>query len=121
MFEAHIMYYSYNNTQGDEFAVGYLNNKEDWIERINRWQSNDGFTTRFTAEQFEELEIDDLRGCELAEVEPNENGGHIVRWSDGKADYSLNLDKKGEVSFIGEDEKPTSVPRWIKRLAKALK
>lgn len=121
MFEAHIKYFSYNNTQGDEFAVGYLDNKEDWIERINRWQSNDGFETRFTAEQFDELEQDDLRGLELAEVEPDEKGGHIVRWADGDKDFSLSINKKRETSWIENNTKNTTVPRWVSRLIKNLK
>jgi hypothetical protein len=120
-FDAHIQYFSYNNVQGDDFAVGYLDNKDGWVERINRWQANDGFDTRFTIQEWDELEQDDFRGLELAEVEPDENGGFNVAWTDGKADYSLNIDSKSEISFIGENEKPASVPRWFKKLAKTIK
>ena len=69
MFDAHILYYAYNNIDGDDFGVGYLNNKEQWVDRINSWNENDGNETRYTVEDWDELDCQlDFRGIELAEV-----------------------------------------------------
>ena len=120
-FDAQIKYFSYTNEQGDDFAVGYLDNKEGWIERINRWQANDGFAHRFTTEDFEELESDDLRGAVLAVVEPVD-AGWFVTWVDDKENEQMvEISHKYEISWKINNNKSDAIPQWLKRLKNTIR
>lgn len=119
-FDAHIKYFSYNNVEGDDFAVGYLSTKQEWIDRINQWQSNDGFATRFTVEDFEELEIDDLRGVMLAVVEPI-GDDHLVSWFDNEDESSIIITAKNEFVWEQNQRNSTAIPQWLKRLKNTIR
>lgn len=121
MFDAHILFYCYDNEQGDEFAVGTIGNKEDWCYRMNTWNRNDGVNHKYTVEEWDELEINsDLRGSVLAEVIPEDNE-YVVNWvgEDNENSVRIKADKTivWETNNTGKD----SIPRWVNSLKKRLK
>jgi len=120
MFDANILYYAYDNLDGDDFGVGYLSNKEAWIERVNSWGRNNGTRSDFTIDDFEELDATDLQGVLLAEVEPIDSD-HLVTWVVGEDEFSVQIDKKGDIIWKNNSTKTTSVPRWLSRLKRTLK
>ena len=121
MFDAHILYYAYNNIDGDDFGVGYLNNKEQWVDRVNSWNENDGNKTRYTIEDWDDLDCQlDFRGIELAEVEPN-GDNYLVTWFDKDNENCLEIDPKGEIVWQNNSTKSLSIPRWVKRLKNTMK
>lgn len=121
MFDAHIQYYAYNNKESDDFGVGYIGNKEEWIGRINRWNKNDKLATRVTAEDWDDLDCStDLRGIQLAEVEPVDDS-YKVSWDDGDNENSMIIDKNGAISWDNNPQNISSVPRWVTRLKNQLR
>lgn len=119
-FDANILYYAYHNEDGDDFGVGYLSNKKQWIERVNSWQENDGFETRFAVEDFEELEHDDLRGISLAVVEPM-GKEYLITWVVGDDENCLRISEDWDISWHNNAQKLKSIPQWSKRLKNLLK
>lgn len=116
MFDAHIRYYAYDNLEGDEFGVGYLGNKEWWIDIINRWNKNEGDKNVFTIEDWDELDVThDFRGIQIAEVVPD-GDDLIVTYSKNDVDDSVRINKKHEVSWEENNTGSTIIPRWISRL-----
>lgn len=120
MFDAHLQYFAYNNLDGDDFGVGYIGNKEDWIRRVNSWQANDGFDTRFTQEDFDDLDVYDLRGILLAEVEPVDTGW-FVTWATEKGDNVAEISKDYQISWKINNLKSDTIPHWLKRLKNTLR
>lgn len=121
VFEAHILYYAYDNVDGDDFGVGYIGNLEDWVERVNRWGRQDGTRHDFTVESWDEVTTDNLRGCLLAEAEPD-GEDYIV--SINEAVYRIKSDNTVENTpqlFDTKTGKPVPVPRWVTRLKNAIK
>lgn len=120
MFETNILYYAYDNEDGDDFGVGYLDNKEAWVSRVNSWGRQDGARHDFTAESWDKVHQTNLRGCELAKVTPD-NDGYLVTWADGDSENSMRINKKSEVSWVTNPKKVASVPRWVTRLKSAIR
>lgn len=114
-FDANYKYYAYDNYEGDDFGVGYLSTKAEWIDRINTWQANDGFDHRFTVEDFEELELDDLRGILLADVEPIDKD-YLVTWAVYDDEFSILITAKNEFIWQQNPKKSDAIPQWLKRL-----
>lgn len=122
MFDAHILFYAYNNLEDDDFGVGYLGNKQEWVERINRWNRNDNIDTEYTIEEWDELDCEsDFRGCQLAEIEPDENGGYIVTYVDKNDEIVLHFDKSWKIVEDSLTQKVPSVPKWTARLKNTMK
>lgn len=119
-FDKHIQYYAYTNYEGDDFGVGYLDTKEGWIDRVNRWQANDGFDHRFIVEDFEELELVDLRGIMLAEVEPIDKD-YLVTWADYDDELCIRITSKSEFIWEKNPKNSTSIPQWLKRLKNTIR
>lgn len=113
-------YYAYDNIEGDDFGVGYAGNKEDWIRRINQWNRNEKVNQVRTVDEWEELTIKDFRGMQIAEV-VSENGDRIVTWAKDNKESSVKINKKDEVSWLENNTRSTSVPRWMNRLKKTVK
>lgn len=121
-FDAHIQYFAYNNLEGDDFAVGYLSTKEDWIERVNAWNRNDGAENRYSAEDWEELDQEqDLRGVCLAEVEPVDAGWFVTWVNDNGDENVVEITHKYEVSWKINPNKSDSIPQWLKRLKNTIR
>lgn len=121
MFEAHIKYYAYNNIEGDDFGVGRLGNKEFWVRQMNAWNESDGRKDRFLVENWDEFDVDqDMRGCQLAEVAPDD-GDNLVTWSDKNKDNTVRISKKGEITWEENQSKLVTVPRWVNRLKTTLR
>tara|TARA_B100001250_G_C19462466_1_gene640838 strand:+ start:88 stop:477 length:390 start_codon:yes stop_codon:yes gene_type:complete len=121
MFEAHIQYYAYNNIDDDDFGVGYLGNKQDWVERINRWNWNDGFDERFTVEDWDDLDCQhDFRGCELAEIEPDSDA-MLVTWQKSNHSFVIKIEKNGDMKWLENPRSLTTFPRWINRMKTMLR
>jgi len=120
MFVSHIQYYAYDNTEGDEFGVGYLGSKEYWIQLINHWNRNDGIKTRYTAEQWEDVLPDHYRGCVLAEVEPSSED-YLVTWTNKGKDYVVRIGSNNKLTWDSNETKLPSIPRWINRLKNQLR
>jgi hypothetical protein len=120
-FDNHILYYSYGNVQGDDFCIGLFGNKEFWSDIVNRWNRNDGIKTKFTAEDFEDFTCEDeLRGCQLAELEP-EDKDYLVRWFEKDEENVMRISPKTGITWEENPQEKTSVPRWITRLKTAMK
>lgn len=119
MFDANIQLYAYNNTEGDDFGVGYLGNKEFWVGLVNRWNKEDGKKARYTAETFDSIDADDFRGCVLAEVEPDHEG-YVVTWYSGDTEYIIDI-KGSEFVWEQNDSGSVSVPQWVRRLKNQLR
>jgi len=121
MFDAHIQYYSYNNLQGDDFGVGYLGNKEFWVHLMNGWNRNDDRKDRYHVADWDEFDCElDLRGCILAEVEP-EDQEYLVTWLDNLGEYAVRIKQDGKLVWENEPEKVSSIPRWVNRLKNQLR
>lgn len=133
MFDAHILYYAYNNTEGDEFGVGYLGNKEFWVHLINGWNRNDNNKHRVKVEDWDELEpLSDLRGCELAEVEPDDDG-YLITWianpqspAPNMVEEQIRVNSDWSMEWVHglksvETGKAPSIPRWANRLKNQLR
>lgn len=118
-FDAHIRYYAYNNVDGDEFGVGMIGSKADWVERVNRWAQEDGKQGDFTVEDFEDLELSDLRGIQLSEIEPIDKD-FLATWVVGDDEFSVRITQKSEFLWQQNPKKLASVPRWLKRLKTTL-
>lgn len=119
MFDAHIQYFCYNNLEGDDFEVGHLGNKESWVHLMNTWNRNDNIKTRYTVEEWDELTSDDLRGCVLAEVVPDDQD-FVVTWYDELTESSAIIKRDGKIIRENSDLQTTSVPHWLSRLKKQL-
>jgi hypothetical protein len=120
MFDSNILYYSYNNVEGDDFAVGYLGNKEYWVHLMNSWNRNDGRKDRYHPEDFDEFDtIFDLRGCVLAEIVPDHED-YVIFWANDTEEYEIRMDKDGKFSWESGDTLP-AVPRWVSSLKNRLK
>lgn len=114
-FDAHIRYYAYNNTDGDEFGVGMLGSKEDWVGRINRWAQEDGNEGEFNVQDWEELDFqNDFRGVLLAEVEPIDKD-YLVTWVAYEDEFAVRITQKGDFIWEQNPKKLTTIPRWLKR------
>lgn len=121
MFDAHILYYAYDNVQGDDFGVGYLGNKEFWVHVMNGWQRNDGIKHRYTIEEWDDLDCEyDFRGCILAEIVPDD-GNYIVSWSDGSHDFSVIIDSKWNISWEDSINGGKRIPAWVNKLKSQIK
>lgn len=120
MFDAHIQYYAYNNLEGDDFGVGYLGNKEDWVRRVNAWGRNEGSKQNWTAEEWEDIDTEAFMGVQLAEVEPDQ-ADLLVTWCEKSQDNVVRITKKHEVIWEENATKSPLVPRWVNRLQKMIK
>lgn len=122
MFDAHLLYFAYNNIEGDEFGVGMIGNKEDWVRRINRWAVEDGNVGAFTVEDWDDLDFqNDFRGVELAEVEPVDVGW-LVTWLNDRGDENVvEITHKFAISWKINPNKSDSIPQWLKRLKNTLR
>ncbi len=121
MFDAHIQYYAYNNVDDDDFGVGYLGNKKDWVERINRWNRNDGRDETVVVEEWDDLDCKlDFRGIQLAEIEPN-GDGVLVTWATKNRSYTISVAKNGDVAWVQNPNNAPSVPRWVNRMKTMLR
>lgn len=120
MFDANIMFYAYDNAEGDDFGVGYLGNKQWWTDIVNRWGKQDGKRHDFKLDDFHDIPADSLRSCQLAEVVRDEQT-FLVTWFIGQARNSVRMNHKGEFSWENNPTKNPSVPRWINRLKRAIK
>lgn len=130
MFDAHIQYYAYNNTKHDDFGVGYIGNKEFWVGIINRWNRNDNLATKkVTLEDWDELDCEtDFRGCQLAEITPDEDGYTVyVVYGEGAeaTDETYRISKDYKIIFDENlkdaNGKSPSVPRWVSKLKNQLR
>lgn len=116
MFDAHILYYSYGNVEGDDFCIGLFGNKAFWVDMMNRWNRNDGIKTVYAAEDWEELDCGtDLRGCQLAEIE-RDHEDILVSWADNGEENSMRISAKNAITWENNPQNKTSVPRWVSRL-----
>lgn len=121
MFEANILYYSYGNIEGDDFCIGLFGNKEFWADIVNRWNRNDSIKTKFTAENFDEFELkSDLRGCQLAAIEPDDKD-ILVHWDDRGEENVMRITPKNVITWENNPQNKTSVPRWISRLKSVMR
>ena len=115
-------YYAYNNIDDDDFGVGWIGTKKDWVERVNRFNRNDGMSSSATVKGWDELDCKkDFRGIELAVVEPDGLGSYIVRWSDKKGDKTAIIDNSWKIAWASNKDQTATVPRWINRLKNTLK
>lgn len=119
MFDAHIQYYAYDNTEEDDFGVGYLGNKEFWVHLINSWSRNANITKRWKVEQWDDIDQDFFSGCILAEIEPD-GKDYIVTWVDKTKDYVVRI-SGNSLTWEPSSTKLASIPRWINRLKNQLK
>jgi len=116
MFDAHILYYSYGNIEGDDFCIGLFGNKAFWADIVNRWNRNDGIKSSYTVESFDELDCEgELRGCQLAEIERDDKD-ILVRWDDRGEENAMRITSKNVITWENNPQNKTSVPRWISRL-----
>ncbi len=121
MFDAHILYYSYDNIEGDEYCIGLFGNKQFWINLINRWEISDGKKIKHTIEEWDELDTrKEFRGCQLAELEPD-GKDYLVRWVEQDKENEMRISPKTGITWENNPQNKTSVPRWITRLKTAMK
>jgi hypothetical protein len=120
VFDTNILYYAYDNTDGDDFGVGYLDNKQTWVERVNTWGRQDGARHDFKLDDFHELDYGNLRGCKLAEVVPDEQT-FLVTWLVDKNENSIRIDHKGDFIWENNPSKSSSIPKWVHRLKRTIK
>lgn len=121
MFDAHILYYSYNNAEGDDFCIGLFGNKQFWVDIMNRWNRNDGIKNKYTLEDWDDLDVKtDLRGCQLAEIEPDDKD-ILVRWVERGQENVMRITPKNVITWENNPQNKTSVPRWISRLKSVMR
>jgi hypothetical protein len=107
--------------EGDDFCIGLFGNKEFWVDIMNRWNRNDGIKEKYTVEDWDELDVKkDLRGCELAELEPD-GKDTLVRWIEKDEENVMRISPKTGITWEENPQEKTSVPRWITRLKTAMK
>jgi hypothetical protein len=117
MFDTHIQYFCYNNTEGDEFGVGHLGNKEFWLHLINSWNRNDGRKERVHLDDWDELDYSyDLRGCVLAEVVPDDQEYTVFWLDDQENENMVRITHDNKLVWENEPDKSSSIPRWVNRL-----
>jgi len=114
------MYFAYDNLEGDEFGVGYLSTKTDWVDRTNSWGRQDGNRHDFTEKSWDSIYPTNLRGCVLAKVE-SDNSAFLVTWKADNKENTVRISNKGEFSWENNSAKSSSIPRWMNRLKKAIK
>lgn len=114
-FYSNILYYSYDNEQGDSFGTDRLYDRAGWIEQLNDWQEVDEAEHRYNIYEWEELDSFDFRGAMLAEVEANDDGWS-VSWGE---ESSAFINSKGDISFENGIRDLQSI-KWIYNLQKEL-
>lgn len=121
MFDAHIEYFCYNNVEGDEFQVGHLGNKDNWVSLMNGWNRNDGRKQKYTIEDWDDLDQDeDLRGCQLAEVIADEKD-YVVSWATEEGINVIRISHKNGIVWEENNTGADSVPRWVNRLKNTIR
>ncbi len=117
MFDAHILYYSYGNIEGDDFCIGLFGNKDFWVGMVNRWNQNENIKAKHTVKDWDDL---DLRGCQLAKIEPDDKD-ILVRWSDRNEENAMRITNKNVITWENNPHNKTTTPRWISRLKSVMR
>ena len=108
-----IKYYSYANSEGDNFGCDRLEDKKGWIEILNGWQEADDREQRYKVSEWGELEpFWDFRGVILAEPKQAKNGWRVTYTNDNDGIAHATLIDHDGTLWNECDHRPHDFEQW---------